>query len=362
MSKSLGNVIDPLAMIEQYGCDALRFTLANYAAMGRDIKLSPARIEGFRHFANKLWNAARFALMHLGQERPTADLKDATSLPHRWILSRLETVKAEVATAITKYHFNDAAQTLYAFVWKEFCDWYLETIKPDLGGEDPAAKELVRTVLWTVLTETLLLLHPLMPFVTAEIWSVLPGAGQGPAADDIATQPYPAPRPEKADATAEADMALLQDAIVAVRNIRGELNISPAVVLSVLFRTADPAAAVTLRAYAHLVRQLARVDDVNVGADVTPPKASASAVVRGVEVFVPLVGAVDFDAELARMDKELAKLVKELEIVGRKLANEDFVGKAPAAVVDKEREKLAALREKQDKLTALRERLRGVLA
>jgi valyl-tRNA synthetase len=357
MSKSTGNVIDPLEMIERYGCDALRFTLAAFAAMGRDIKLSEARIEGYRHFVNKLWNAARFTLMNLDGEKPGAEISAARGLPHRWVLSRLEGVKAEVHAAISGYNFNDAAQALYGFIWKEFCDWYLEMAKPELSGEDQGAREAARAVLWTVLTETLTLLHPIMPFVTQEIWAALPGT----PGEDLALTPYPAWRPEARDAAVETEMALLQEAIVAIRNIRGELNIAPSVSLTAIFRTAEPAHAETLTTYAPLVRLLAKVGEVTVGASVQAPKAAATAVVQGVELFVPLAGAVDFEAELARMDKELAKVAKDVDMVSRKLANEDFVAKAPAEVVGKEREKLAGLKEKQAKLTALKDRLKSVM-
>ncbi|EMG35875.1 valyl-tRNA synthetase [Desulfocurvibacter africanus PCS] len=367
MSKSTGNVIDPLDMVEKYGCDSLRFTLTSFAAMGRDIKLSEARIEGYRHFVNKLWNAARFTLMNLEEWAPQAPqereaalkaIPSSGSLHNQWILSRLEQVKTEVDAAIQGYAFNDYAQTLYAFVWREFCDWYLEMAKSDLTGDDAARKAETQLVLWTTLSEILVLLHPVTPFVTQEIWQHLPAT----PGDDIAAMPYPQARPECVRPDIESAMSLLQESIVAVRNIRGELNIAPSKDLSVMVRPASEQHAATLTANAEFMRRLARVTSLEVGAHVAPPKASASQVVQGSELFVPLAGAVDFEAELARLDKEIAKSSKDVEVVSRKLANKDFVAKAPQDVVEKEKEKLAAAKERQDKLGKLQERLRGVMS
>jgi len=357
MSKSTGNVIDPLLMIDKYGCDALRFTLAAFAAMGRDIRMSEARIEGYRHFVNKLWNAARFALMNLDGEPKEASPAAATGLHHRYILSRLETVKAEVDQAMTTYHFNDAAQTLYGFVWREFCDWYLEMIKLDMQTGSDQEKEAARRVLLTVLAETLTLLHPIMPFVTQEIWSHLPGA----APSDLATAPFPAARPECADPEAEARMKLVQEIIVGIRNIRGELNIAPSLELSALMRCEDEAALAVIRDNTEHIRRLARVGAIEAGPDVRAPKASAAAVAGGVEIRVPLEGAVNFADELARLDKELGKIEKDYTVVQKKLNNDGFLANAPADVVQKEREKLTAMDEKRDKLNALRERLVSVM-
>lgn len=357
MSKSTGNVIDPLEMVDKYGCDALRFTLTSFAAMGRDIKLSEARIEGYRHFVNKLWNASRFALMHLEDGVPDVDLTTAPlGLADRWVLSRLEDMKLSTARAVADYRFNDVAQGLYEFIWKELCDWHLEMAKADLMGDDPGRKAIARKVLWTCLSEVLVLLHPVMPFVTQEIWSHLPKLPGQQA--DIARQPYPAPREALRSPEAEQAMALLQETIVAVRTIRGELNIAPSVVLKVLVRCEGPVRE-ALEANLELIRRLARVGEAQFGPDVVPPRAVASQVVRAGEVFVPLEGAVDFDAELARLDKELSKASKDVDVLTRKLKNDDFVAKAPADVVAKEKDKLAAAEEKLGKLGKLRERLRS---
>jgi valyl-tRNA synthetase len=356
MSKSTGNVIDPLVMIEKFGTDALRFTLTAFAAMGRDIKLSEDRIEGYRHFVNKLWNAARFSLMNLPEEIPAVSLDGELALHHAWILHRLDEVKASTTKAIEHYHFNEAAQGLYSFLWLEFCDWYLEMAKADFNGPDPEAKALAQKCLWTVLSEYLVLMHPIMPFVTQEIWNHLPGHSE----KDISKVPYPAARAQHMKPEAVAQMGLLQEVVVSVRNIRSELSINPGVKLDCLVRTADGADLAMLRANESLIVLMARLANFTAGPDVTAPKASASAAAGGNAVFVPLAGAVDFDAELARLTKELAKTSKEADIVGRKLANEDFTAKAPAEVVAKEREKDEMLREKVAKLEELKGRIESL--
>ncbi|TVM34204.1 valine--tRNA ligase [Oceanidesulfovibrio marinus] len=357
MSKSVGNVIDPLIMIDKYGCDALRFTLTAFAAMGRDIKLSEERIEGYRHFVNKLWNAARFVMMNLPESMPAdaaeREVEKTPGVHHQWIFHRLEQVKEDVASALTEYRFNDAAQALYQFIWHEFCDWYLEMLKPEFNGEDDNAREAAQVAVWTAFTEVLVLLHPIMPFVTAEIWAVLPDT----AGDDIVHAPYPAPRPGAKNEAAEKAMVLVQETIVAVRNIRGELNIAPSKGLALMVRPSDADAARILEENRSMISTLARLDSFTVDADITPPKAVASAVVRGSECYVPLAGAIDFEDELARLDKELGKIEKELAVGAKKLANEGFVSKAPAEVVAKEKEKVETLSDKRDKLIDLKERL-----
>ena len=351
MSKSTGNVIDPLEMIDKYGCDALRFTLTSFAAMGRDIRLAEERIEGYRHFVNKLWNAARFALINLPEEAPApVDLGAMGGLHHQWILHRLEIAKKEMDSALEEYRFNDAAQLGYKFLWNEFCDWYLELIKPDM--QDEARKPVAQYALWTVLREDLLLLHPMMPFVTAEIWQALPGG----AGQDLALELYPAARPQCEKPAEAARMEFIQETIVAVRTIRSELNISPSLRLKLLLHPVDAAPADVLEASRQLILTLARLDDMTVGADVHAPKASASHVVQGCQVIVPLEGAVDFEAELARLDKELAKIVKDLEGLQKRLANESFTSRAPKDVVEKERARAESLLDAKHKLDALKQR------
>ncbi len=366
MSKSTGNVIDPLAMTAKYGTDAMRFTLASFAAMGRDIKLSEKRIEGYRHFVNKIWNSARFALMNL-PEAPKATLDEALTnapLANRWILHRLEEVKDEVESASLEYRFNDIAQSLYRFIWSEFCDWYVEMAKGDLYGEDEQAKDATRRVLLTVLSETMVLLHPVMPFVTQEIWSVLPGIPEENNGRELALLPYPQRRPGCRDAKAARDMAFFQGLVGSVRTIRTELCIDPARKLPLVVDTegAYDGALSVLADNVHLIAQLARVDSADIGPGKTGPRASGTAVVEGARVFVPLKGIVDFGAEVARLDKELGKLDKQLAAITGKLSAPGFANNAPADIVAAEREKLAGIEDARAKLAELQERLKNALA
>jgi valyl-tRNA synthetase len=359
MSKSKGNVIDPLLMMDKFGTDAFRFTLTAFAAMGRDIKMSEERIEGYRHFINKIWNAARFALMHLAEETEEEKVEfepaRLSGLAHQWILHRLEEVKSEVRKALLAYQFNDAAGTLYQFVWHEFCDWYLEMIKPELYGEDEAVKAGARACLKQVLMEILILLHPIIPFVTQEVWSYIPGEKNL----NLAQESYPETRAECLQPDIVEKMQFLQDVVVSVRNIRSELGIAPAQRLKLYLR-ADGDDRDFLLTQKNLIMHLARLEVLEIEPDLTPPSGSASNVVKGYELYVPVKDLVDIESELARLDKELKKINKELEIVSRKLANEGFVNKAPAHVVDKEKLKLKEFEDKKIKLEKLRERLAGI--
>jgi valyl-tRNA synthetase len=349
MSKSTGNVIDPLTVIERYGTDAFRFTLAAFAAQGRDVKMSEKRIEGYRHFVNKLWNAARFALMHI--DKPHTEINTgALSLPDRWILSRLRDVTQKTAEAIDSYRFNDAASAVYNFVWHEFCDWYLEAIKPALyEKEGPEKRATALSVLWRVMHDTLILLHPFMPFITEEIWHTLPGT-QG----SIMKAVFPADQKDDAAVTAEdqaeADMDLLIKLISAIRNIRGEMNISPSKTLAAVVQAHDAKVDDLIEAHQDMIINLARLHAFEVNQSAARPKSSATAVVGAATVFVPLEGIIDFGLEARRLDKELNKLAKELTAVSKKLANRNFLDKAPQDVVEKVKVKHNRLQEKQQKL------------
>ena len=349
MSKSTGNVIDPLTVIEKYGTDAFRFTLAAFAAQGRDIKMSEKRIEGYRHFVNKLWNAARFALMHLDQSYEKSDLNDL-SLPDRWILSRLARVTQAVAEALESYRFNDAAAGIYNFVWHELCDWYLEAIKPVLyEKEGPAKKKSTLGVLWRVMHDTIILLHPFMPFVTEEIWHKLPGTR-----GSIMKALFPADQNKGAeirfDTDAESQMTLLIELISAIRNIRGEMNIAPSLNLATTVQTKDLQIKATVEQYQDIIINLAKLDFLGITANAERPKSSATAVVGGATLFVPLEGIIDFGQEAQRLEKEINKLVNELTTVAKKLGNDSFLSKAPEDVVQQAKAKHALLQEKQQKL------------
>jgi valyl-tRNA synthetase len=349
MSKSTGNVIDPLTVIEQYGTDAFRFTLAAFAAQGRDIKMSEKRIEGYRHFVNKLWNAARFALMHIDQPYEKINF-DGLSLPDRWILSRLQRVTRTVAEALESYRFNDAAAEIYNFVWHQFCDWYLEAIKPALyEKEGLQKKETTLGVLWRVMHDTLILLHPFMPFVTEEIWHKLPGT-QG----SIMKAVFPADRKDSADIRrenkAESEMDLLIELISAVRNIRGEMNISPSLNLTATVQTKETNIKTTLEQHQDIIINLAKLNAFSVNESAERPKSSATAVVGGATISIPLEGIIDFSKEAQRLEKEMNKLTKELAVVSKKLGNDDFLNKAPNDVVEQVKAKHSGLQEKQEKL------------
>ena len=357
MSKSTGNVIDPIEMIDKYGCDALRFTLAAFAAMGRDIRLSEERIEGYRHFVNKIWNAARFALMNLPATPPApVDLVQVEGLHHQWILHRLETVKEETESALAGYRFNEMAHGLYKFLWNEFCDWYLELVKPDMREED-AHKRAAQYVLWTVLRETLILLHPVMPFVSAEIWQALPGGANG----DVAQELFPPLRPGCRKPEEAGRMEFIQETVVAVRTMRAELGISPAKKLACILRPADDAQRALLEQNRRMIETLARLETLDIGQNADIPKASASSVVQGCEVIMLLAGAMDFASELVRLDKELARLGKDLVAVQMKLANASFVERAPAEVVERERGRSQELADAKTKLAVLRQRFADAL-
>ncbi len=355
MSKSTGNVIDPLDMCDTYGTDSLRFTLTAMAAMGRDIKLSESTIEGYRHFMNKLWNAARFSLMYLEKEATITELPKDAALCHHWFLSRLETLKQDMTTYLGSYRFNDAAKAIYNFTWHAFCDWYLELVKADLNSKDKEIKATAQAVLYTGLEEILILAHPIIPFITQQIYTFLPGKEY----KDLATALYPESRPHCVDKKAEKEMNLVQDIIVSIRTIRAELNIKPSLQLSLFIKATDESQALFIKAHGKSIKNLARVGEMTVGTEVEAPKASASDVVEGQQIFVPLAGAVDFEAELDRLEKETTKLEKTLHGTTQKLKNAGFVAKAPQEVVEGERQKAKELTEKLEKLNSLHEKLRS---
>lgn len=358
MSKSKGNVIDPLVMMDRYGTDALRFTLTAFAVQGRDVKLSPERIEGYKHFVNKIWNAARLVLMNLDGDGALPPIPPRPSgLAHRWILSRLQRVVEEVDTAMDNYHFNQYAGALYQFIWHEYCDWYLEMIKPDFYGGDPAAKSLAQAVSISVLERMLVLLHPIMPFVTEEIWQKLPVHG-----DSIMKARLPEMEPERLDPKAEEEMKCLMGVIGGIRNIRGEMNVPPATRVQVICFCEEAAERELLLRHEGMIVDLAKVSDLAVrqAAEASRPRVAASTVVGKVQVFVLLENIIDFDSEAKRLEKELGKLEKEFGITQRKLSNEDYLQKAPADVIEKEREKGARLGEKLEKLRHHYERINSM--
>jgi valyl-tRNA synthetase len=343
MSKSKGNVVDPLQMTEAFGTDAVRFTLAAYAAQGRDIKFSEKRVEGYRHFLNKIWNVARFISMNLKEGEQTGslkelsgDMKETLSLADRWILSRLSKVCADVNQSLGDYRFNDAASILYQFVWHELCDWYVEMIKPELYGEVAESRTAALSTLIHVFEASLGLMHPFMPFVTEEIWQQLPGAR---TVESLCIRTYPTVEDGMEDSESEEKMAVIMDAVTGIRSIRGELNVSPSLELAVLIRTHHNTDAVFNENISYITK-LARAGDIETGRDIKAPKNAATAIKPSMEIFVPLKGIIDIDAEVSRLSKELKKAEKELLFIKKKLANEDFMNKAPKQVVEENRSKL----------------------
>jgi valyl-tRNA synthetase len=364
MSKSKGNVIDPLVMIDQYGTDAFRFTLTAFAAQGRDVKLAPERIEGYRNFANKIWNASRFALMNLeGDFAPNPDLlPQNAALADRWILSRLHSVAKEAESALREYRFNDAASALYQFIWHEYCDWYLELSKPALyEDKGTPARTATQTVLAHVLETALRLLHPIMPFITEEIWQALPEAVRnaecgmrdkktGKACESIMVSAYPVADERMISSGIEQDMLMVMDLIMAIRNIRGEMNIAPSMQIRVIVKVENKELGSHLEKSAGYVKTLARVSELRIGAVEAKPRAAATAVITGAEVYVPLEGILDLAQERDRLQKEIAKISKEIEVFSKKLSNKNFVDKAPKEVVEKDTSKLEEFKVKREKL------------
>ena len=364
MSKSKGNVINPLSVIDKYGTDAFRFTLAAFAAQGRDIKMSEDRVEGYRHFINKLWNASRFAFMHITEENSkpfSFQLSDfSPSLPDRWILSRLNSVTVNVAEAIDNYRFNDAAGALYRFVWHEFCDWYLEAIKPSLyGKQGEDRRQATMNVLWFVLRDTLILLHPFIPFVTEEIWHKLPGTH-----GSIMKALFPLDRPDAAnyrsDNDAESKMELIIGIITGIRNIRGEMNIAPSLLLDVSVQSGDEKTREALNQHRDIIINLAGLKTLLVESPGEKPKMAATGVVENATIYVLLEGMIDFTKEINRLEKEISKLTNDLTVVSGKLSNENFINKASGDVVEKVKEKQRILLEKQGKLEANIEKIEGL--
>jgi valyl-tRNA synthetase len=345
MSKSRGNVIDPLTMMERYGTDAFRFTLAALAAQGRDIILAEERIEGYRHFANKIWNASRFSLMNLADWHPTSETPTPRSVPDRWVLSRLNEVIRDETRGLEEYRFNDAAQSIYQFVWHEFCDWYLEMIKPVLyGTEEGRDGEETRSVLAYVLGAILKLLHPFMPFITEEVWQRTPWT-----TDSIMIAEFPQANQRFEDPEATEEMGWVRDAVSAIRNIRGELSIPPSQAVQAIVVPNSPYGLEALERNRHLVEKLARVSDLKITLDRSPPKRAVTAVMGSLEVFLP-IEETRFMEERRRLEKEVQKIERDLRFVRTKLSNNAFRTKAPKGVVRKEEEKQAALENMKQRL------------
>ena len=365
MSKTLGNVIDPLDVVEQYGADALRFTLATGSTPGQDINLSIARIESNRNFSNKIWNATRFVLANLekieeAEREALADITfsdadvQALPLPERWIVSRLHQVIADVTDLLDRFYFGEAGRTLYHFFWNEFADWYIEAAKTRLYGDDAARAHMARRVLVYVLERTLRLLHPYIPFVTEEAWQHLPHRGE-------TLMKAPWPQPGFVDEDAIERFTAVQELIRAIRNVRNEYDVEPGRRIAALI--AAGAALDDLEAERDVLLALARLDEDRL--EIVPqveqaPEMAAHVVVReGLEAFLPLAGMVDLEQEIARLQKQAAELEEVVKRHRARLANENFVQKAPAHIVEGARQALADAEEQLAKVRERLERLGG---
>jgi valyl-tRNA synthetase len=351
MSKSKGNVIDPLEMTEQFGTDAFRFTLAAFAAQGRDIKMSPERIEGYRNFANKIWNASRFVMMNLDEGFVPNDkiIVDGSSLADRWIVSRLHAVARDVQAALAEYRFNDAASALYQFIWHEYCDWYVELSKPSLKDEDPLKKKEAQTTLVMTLETALRLLHPIMPFITEEIWQKLPRKIRGDS-ESIMIAPYPKPEERYINESIEQSMRLPMEAILCIRNIRGEMNIPPRERVRANIRVENDDVLKNFEQTAGYVTSLAGLSHIAIALDTAKPEGSATGTIRGAEVYVNSDQVIDTGTERDRLMKEIAKISKDIDVFSKKLSNKNFVDKAPKEVVEKDTAKLEEFKAKREKL------------
>ena len=407
MSKSKGNVLDPLDMIdgidiesllekrtgnmmqpqqaakiasrtrkqfpdgiEPHGSDALRFTLCALASTGRDINWDMKRLEGYRNFCNKIWNASRYVLMNAQGENGDEDCGQDNSddyrltLADRWIVSRLQQAETEVTTAIDSYRFDLAAQALYDFVWNEYCDWYLELSKPVLWDEngDPAIQKGTRRTLVRVLEAVLRLAHPMLPFITEEIWqNIAPLAGitLNPEGDTIMLQPFPVADQSKVDSEADADIEWVKNVIIGVRNVRGEMNISPAKDLPIYMARGDATAKRRLEENRQFLSKLASLESITWLDDPADAPLCATALAGDLEILVPMAGLIDVDAELARLDREIDKIGIETKKLTGKLSNPKFADNAPAEVVAKERQRLedfeGSLSQLQEKRSAIAE-------
>ena len=335
MSKSLGNGVDPMEVIEQYGADALRWFLANGSAPGQDVRYSTDKMDAAWNFINKIWNASRYALMNVGDL--TADQVDITgekTLADKWILTRLNQTIGKVTELFEKFEFGEAGRLLYRFIWDDFCDWYIEMSKETLAGDDEAAKLTTRSILVYVLDNTLRLLHPIMPFVTEEIWQSVPHVGES-----LVVATYPTVHPEQMDEKAAEEMEFLMDFIRSVRTVRNEMNTPLSKPINIIAKVSDAAHYAILKENESYIARFSNPEEFVYGEDVEAPSDAVTSVITGAEIYLPLAGLINIEDEIARLEKEAEKLQQEVNRVEKKLSNEKFVAKAPAAVVEAERAK-----------------------
>lgn len=353
MSKSKGNVIDPLELMDEYGADALRFTLAIMAAQGRDVKLDPARIAGYRNFGTKLWNATRFAQMNGVKLDAGFKPENAKLAVNRWILTELTKATRAVTEGIDNYRFNEAAGAAYRFVWNQFCDWYLELLKPIFMGDDEAAKAEAQATAAYCLDQIYKLLHPFMPFMTEELWTLT--AGEGQKRDTVlALAAWPELSFE--DEEAAADINWLVDLVTGIRSVRAEMNVPAGAIAPVVVLDANAASIDRFARHDAAIKRLARVE--NVSFEAQAPKGSAQMLLGEATICIPLGNLIDLKAEAARLAKEAGKIAAEMDRIEKKLSNEKFVANAREEVVEAERERLAELKEAAQRVATAESRIR----
>ncbi|OZB91136.1 valine--tRNA ligase [Paenibacillus sp. XY044] len=355
MSKSLGNGVDPLEVIERYGADAMRYMISTSSTPGQDLRFRWERVEQARNFANKIWNASRFALMNLeGFTYDDIDISGELSTADRWILHRLNETSRDITRLIDAYEFGETGRLLYNFIWDDLCDWYIEFAKLSLYGDNAAAKKTTQSVLSYVLDRTLRMIHPFMPFISEEIWQHLPHEGE-----TITLAEWPQYDPTFENAEAADEMSLLMDAIRAVRNIRAEVNVPMSKKIELMLKAGDEQVLQIVNRNEIYVQRFCNTSSFVAGLDLATPDKAMTAVITGAELYLPLAGLIDIDQEIARLEKELQHLNSEVQRVEKKLANEGFVAKAPAKVIEEEKAKMADYSDKRGKVIARIEELKG---
>lgn len=355
MSKSLGNGVDPMEVIDQYGADSLRFFLSTGSSPGQDLRFSYEKVESTWNFANKIWNASRFALMNMdGLTFDEIDLTGEKSVADKWILTRLNETIENVTKLADKYEFGEVGRLLYNFIWDDFCDWYIEMAKLPLYGEDEAAKKTTRSILAYVLDNTMRLLHPFMPFITEEIWQSLPHEGES-----ITVAAWPTVNEQLTDDQAATEMKLLVEVIRAVRNIRSEVNTPMSKQIPMQIKAKDQGVLTQLEHNRAYIEKFCNTSSLNIVTDITSNEKSMTAVVTGAEIILPIEGLINIDEEINRLEKEREKLDKEVERVQKKLGNEGFLKKAPEKVIEEERAKEKDYLEKREIVLARIQELRG---
>lgn len=355
MSKSLGNGVDPMDVIDKYGADALRYFLATGSSPGQDLRYTSEKVESIWNFANKIWNASRFALMNMnGLKFEEIDLTGEKSVPDKWILTRLNETIETVTRLSDKYEFGEVGRALYNFIWDDFCDWYIEMAKLSLYGEDEAAKKTTRSILAYVLDQTMRLLHPFMPFITEEIWQHLPHQGES-----ITVSSWPVVKPEFSDQQAADEMKILVEMIRSVRNIRAEVNTPLSKKIKMLVKCKDNDILHVVEKNRAYIERFCNPEELQVGIDLETPDKAMTAVITGLEIILPLAGLINLNEEIARLEKELDKLNKEVDRVQKKLSNKGFISKAPEKVVADERAKEKDYLEKREVVKARIRELKG---